>query len=216
MQGTWCMIPNIVLQDNRLTANAKILFGMIVTISGQRGFCVYDNKELSKEMQGLDTRTIQRYIGQLEACGYIAIDNSRGKRDIHMRLDGGFVVATKPVAGTPEKPNQDHVANGLIEFWASELEKASKHYRVPYRKRTATRGRMVKVNARLKDGLEVALIMHAIKGCVWSDFHCKGGYTDITYICRNSEKVEELALRYDMNKHERKKREDNEIPEFTG
>lgn len=216
MQASWCMIPDIVLRDERLTANAKILFGKIVCISGQGGFCDYTNAQLSEEMQGLDVRTVQRYIAQLEACGYIGIDSDRNRRDLHIRLDGGYVIATKPVAGTEEKPNTDHVANVLIQFWSRELEKASKFFRVPYRRRTATRARMDKVNARLRDGLTDSLIIHAIKGCVWNEFHIKGGYTDITLICRSTEKTEGFALKYDLLKEERKEREDNEIPEFTG
>lgn len=215
MQASWCIIPDIVLRDNRLTANAKILFGKIVCISGQGGFCDYSNAQLSEEMDGLDVRTVQRYIVQLEACGYVGIDKDKNKRELHIRIDGGYTIATKTAPTVEQKPSNDFVATKIISVWVGELEKASEYWGVPYRSRVATPARMQKVNARLKE-LDAETIIAAIRGCVWNEFHIKGGFTDITLICRSQEKVEWFALKNELLKKEREDREDNKIAEFTG
>jgi hypothetical protein len=53
-----------------------------------------------------------------------------------------------------------------------------------------TAGRRRAVKARLREGYSAERIHRAILGCAGSDFHVKGGHTDLTLICRSGEKVE--------------------------
>lgn len=222
MQGTWCMIPDVVLHDDRLTASAKILFGKILSLSSHWGFCVSSDDELAGEVGSAESSvdTVKRNLKALKDAGYISVAQSGGVRNIHVHMSGYVreTEAPKVDTGATIADLCDPLVkvSKLIEYWATELEAASEYWNMPYTRRTATKQRRKKVAARLKDGLSEDTIKDAIRGCVWNEFHIKGGFTDLTLICRSTEKAEEFALRWQILKKVRRERKANEIAEFTG
>ena len=212
------MIPDIVLRDNRLTANAKILFGKIICISGQKGFCDYTNAQLSTEMR-VDTRTIQRYLMQIESCGYAMVSLSGdGLKDrcIYLNTHGDSNWGEVPVVTAESNGSYDFSAANILHSWSKELKDSSEYWGMPYRERKVTDTRLRKVIARLNEGTDTQLLLDAIRGCVWNEFNIKGGHTDIELICRNMENVERYALKWDAIKRARIERKSGELVEFAG
>lgn len=99
--------------------------------------------------------------------------------------------------GTEEQPNSSPTgspsdrlaeqAQEIFEFWARVFGKGAGTKFTP--------GRRKAVLARLKEGYTVERLKRAILGCAGSEFHVKGGHTDLTLICRNGEKVEQFEAR---------------------
>ena len=63
-----------VMQNKKLVNGAKLLYFEIVAMSKKTGYCYANNKFLSDKF-GIDKRSIQRYLSQLEAEGIIRIDH---------------------------------------------------------------------------------------------------------------------------------------------
>jgi len=57
-------------------------------------------------------------------------------------------------------------------------------------KQLPTKRRVSKIKARLAEGYTVDDLKRAIDGVLSSDYHLKGGYTDIELICRDQAHVE--------------------------
>lgn len=84
--GYWAMIPPAVRRDDRLPANAKLLYGDIFALTKENGYCYASNDYLSG-LYGWTGRTVPRLLSALEECGYIYIEQVPGKeRRIYMGL----------------------------------------------------------------------------------------------------------------------------------
>lgn len=71
-QNSYSIIPTLLLEDITISASAKLLFGFINSYSNKYGYTTKSNKELAQKM-ATSTRTIQRYLNELEQNGYIKI-----------------------------------------------------------------------------------------------------------------------------------------------
>lgn len=207
----WCMIPDNVLKDDRLVANAKILYGKIIADSGRRGFCVSSNDELAEEV-GVDEHLIPQYIGDLEKYKYLR--NEDGGLYVTMQGDTSYEHKVKEKA--KEEPSYEFSTMLLFDYWNEELRKASEYWGVPFRGRKQTDTRLKKIATRLSDGFSVEDIKAAINGCVWNEYNITNGYTDLELILRNVSKVEQYIARWDVAKRNAKKNERNEFAEYTG
>lgn len=69
----YSIIPADVRYDNRLKANAKLLYGEITSLTQRDGFCWADNSYFA-ELYGVDHKTISRWISQLFDYGYIGVE----------------------------------------------------------------------------------------------------------------------------------------------
>lgn len=76
VQSFYAVIPADVRYDTRLTANAKLLYGEITALCNMHGFCWAKNDYFSK-LYNTSERSIQRWIEDLETCGYIRKDYQR-------------------------------------------------------------------------------------------------------------------------------------------
>ena len=72
----YAIIPADVRYDDRLTANAKLLYGEITALSGKNGQCWALNDYFAK-LYKVDKRTITRWITELKDCNYISIKIKR-------------------------------------------------------------------------------------------------------------------------------------------
>jgi hypothetical protein len=70
------IMPNTVLFDKKLTANAKLLFVLISSLCAQKGYCYANNKYLSERLN-IKERTVSRLISDLSK--YIEIDCPRNQ-----------------------------------------------------------------------------------------------------------------------------------------
>lgn len=75
MINTYSKIPRFVLNNNKISSNAKLLYGDLVLLCHKNGFCYATNKFLSSNM-GLSTRTITRLLKQLKEENLIKISYS--------------------------------------------------------------------------------------------------------------------------------------------
>lgn len=76
--GYYAIIPADVRYDDRLPANAKLLYGEISALIGAEGFCYASNSYFMK-IYGFSDPTISRLISALEKHGYIKRELERDK-----------------------------------------------------------------------------------------------------------------------------------------
>jgi hypothetical protein len=69
-------IPGDILDDDRISDGAKILYGKIARLSYKTGYCWASNKFLDGTKSG---RSASRFIAELRGAGYICIVNEYGK-----------------------------------------------------------------------------------------------------------------------------------------
>jgi rubrerythrin len=70
------VIPGDVLDDERLSDGAKIMYGKIARLSFKEGYCWAGNSFLDGTKSG---RNASRFIAELKNAGYIIIENKRSK-----------------------------------------------------------------------------------------------------------------------------------------
>ena len=88
--GYWAVLPASVRYDDRLTANAKLLYAEISALAQADGYCWASNQHLA-ELFGIDKKTVSRLISKLAEYGYIRVDVERS--------EAGQVVIRKIFAG---------------------------------------------------------------------------------------------------------------------
>lgn len=76
--GYYAIIPADVRYDDRIPANAKLLYGEISALIGAEGFCYASNSYFMR-IYGFSDPTITRLITQLEKAGYIKREMERDK-----------------------------------------------------------------------------------------------------------------------------------------
>lgn len=106
----YAIIPADVRYDERLTANAKLLYGEITALCNERGYCWATNRYFS-ELYGASDRSIRMWISSLAQCGYVEITENDGNRKItavtRQKISGGeeknFRGGRKKSSGGEEK-----------------------------------------------------------------------------------------------------------------
>ena len=68
--GFYAIIPATVRYDNRIPANAKLLYGEITALCNERGYCWATNAHFA-ELYDVKNRSITNWLGALEDAGYI-------------------------------------------------------------------------------------------------------------------------------------------------
>lgn len=66
----YAIIPANVRYDNRLTPNAKLLYGEITSLCNKKGFCWANNRYFS-ELYKVRIETVSIWINSLIKCGHI-------------------------------------------------------------------------------------------------------------------------------------------------
>lgn len=68
--GFYAIIPATVRYDNRIPANAKLLYGEITALCNERGYCWATNAHFA-ELYDVKNRSITNWLSALEEAGYI-------------------------------------------------------------------------------------------------------------------------------------------------
>ena len=74
--GYYAIIPADVRYDDRIPANAKLLYGEISALVGKDGYCFATNQYFS-DLYGMADETISRLISKLETAGHIKREMER-------------------------------------------------------------------------------------------------------------------------------------------
>ncbi len=73
----YIIMPLEVRNDERLTANAKLLYGDLLFLSQQKGYCYASNSYLAKRAN-ITVRSVIRQIQELKQTGYITAEYCKG------------------------------------------------------------------------------------------------------------------------------------------
>lgn len=71
--GYWAVIPATVRYDDRIPANAKLLYGEITALCDRKGFCWAKN-EYFAALFGWSADTVTRLIRKLRDTGYLDVE----------------------------------------------------------------------------------------------------------------------------------------------
>lgn len=76
MNSDYCKIPTMVKNNRHICSNAKLLYGDILLLCHQTGYCYATNKFLADSL-GLSVRTITKLIKELKEEKFIKISYSK-------------------------------------------------------------------------------------------------------------------------------------------
>lgn len=96
--GYWAVLPAGIRYDDRIPANAKLLYAEISSLTDKTGFCWADDAYFAALYQFSD-RTIRRLLAALEEAGYICIEREAGEHNVTLarRIYAGL----NPLAAAP-------------------------------------------------------------------------------------------------------------------
>ena len=77
--GMFITIPTIVVMDEELSGDEKLLFGVILSLSRTDGYCRATNAYLAKLMR-ISDRSVQRNIAALKKAGFIDVEVLRDEK----------------------------------------------------------------------------------------------------------------------------------------
>lgn len=106
--GYYAIIPANVRYDDRIPANAKLLYGEISSLIGKEGYC-YASNQFFADTYGWSLATITRLITSLEDNGYISrqlIKDSTGKvvqRKLFLDVSVPEIQPPIKIDGTPHQ-----------------------------------------------------------------------------------------------------------------
>lgn len=79
----YVQVPMAVLTDEKISSTAKLLMGLITTLSMKDGYCYASNRYLSNLLK-VSKRTISSSITTLRRNNYLKIDNEDSARKIYL------------------------------------------------------------------------------------------------------------------------------------
>jgi len=117
--GYYVTIPMIIVLDDRLKPNSKLLFGVIANLSSQYGYCFASNKYLS-EMLGYSVTSVSDFINELIQCGYLNRTDEVVKYGTQRKLSlnltySGKVFEKRPPLQEKQRPSSNKVNDPLQE-----------------------------------------------------------------------------------------------------
>lgn len=96
--GYWAILPAGIRYDDRIPANAKLLYAEISSLTGATGYCFADDAYFAGLYQ-MTERTIRSLLKALAENGYIRIEREAGEHNatVERRIYAGL----NPLAGAP-------------------------------------------------------------------------------------------------------------------
>lgn len=220
-------IPASVLHSNKLNSSQKVLWGIIFATVTENGVSYVSNEWLSQQ-RNVSISTVEKNLRELDQSGYLE-RNTIKEDEFGDALRRELIPIHHPaqITGTPEqrKPRknkekkkepkkkrnkketketnatherntQTHsVTQEVFNFW-----KSLRKNRLPdARKPKLTEAREMAIQDRLDEGYSVEDLKQAIAGCFSNDWNVERGFTGITLICRNADKVEQYIQWYKQN-----------------
>ena len=110
--GYYAIIPADVRYDDRIPANAKLLYGEISALIGAAGFC-YASNQYFANVYGMSCDSITRLISKLEEAGYIKRELEKDKsgqvvrRKIFLSVSVPQLQPPDNFAGTPLQKSRE-------------------------------------------------------------------------------------------------------------
>lgn len=104
--GYWAVLPATVRYDEKLPANAKLLYAELSALAQIDGYCWASNQHLGN-LFGVDKKTISRLISILAERGYIRVDVERNETGQVVRrkvFTGIFTVTQMEENSASDKP----------------------------------------------------------------------------------------------------------------
>lgn len=131
--GYYAVIPADVRYDDRIPANAKLLYGEISALIGAEGYCFASNQYFSK-IYGMSAETIARLITKLEKAGYIRRELERDKtgqiinRKLYLSVSMPDVQPLDEKINTPLQKNQEGIDEKVkdTDLSITNIEKENK------------------------------------------------------------------------------------------
>ena len=106
--GYYAIIPAAVRYDDRLQANAKLLYGEISALLNDEGYCFSNNAYFAQIYQ-ISERTVTNLIASLQKCGYIFVQMEHDasgqvkQRRIYLTASAGEGQPLENIFYTPRK-----------------------------------------------------------------------------------------------------------------
>ena len=82
-ESFWMVMPTWVFQSDKLTLKAKILYGVISTLTKKEGYCWASNNYLAKQ-SGISKRMVIYHIQALEHAGLVKTERGENTRKIYL------------------------------------------------------------------------------------------------------------------------------------
>ena len=129
--GYYAIIPADVRYDDRIPANAKLLYGEISALIGKDGFCYASNLYFAN-LYGMSNETIARLLTKLEKAGHICRVIERDNagqiitRKLYLKVSVPDVQGIDEKINTPRQKNQEGIDEKVKETNTSITEKESK------------------------------------------------------------------------------------------
>ena len=79
LRGLFITIPTCVVTDQELTDGSKLLYGFIISLAQQSGYCFATNAYLA-ELMNTSERSVQNYVRTLKNAGYIDVELIYGEK----------------------------------------------------------------------------------------------------------------------------------------
>ena len=73
-------IPIDLVKDHRISASAKLMYGVIDSFQRKSGVCCASNDRLAEELGGCTARTASKCIGELKEQGYIEVEAGNARK----------------------------------------------------------------------------------------------------------------------------------------
>lgn len=132
----YAVIPATVRYDNNVVPNAKLLYGEIIALCNEKGYCWATNDYFGR-LYSVSKRTISTWIKSLCDAGYIStefiLDNESQKVKVRCLkvVEKNFVALTKETYGPPRsrllKPHEENFAeNNTFNISSSQIFEKSK------------------------------------------------------------------------------------------
>lgn len=93
--GYWAVLPAVVRYDPQLRPSARLLYAEISSLTDQAGYCFASNAYFQRLFE-ISERTVIRLLRELEAAGYIRIEDRAGGKT-QRKIFAGI----NPAAGLP-------------------------------------------------------------------------------------------------------------------
>lgn len=131
--GYYAVIPADVRYDDRIPANAKLLYGEISALIGANGFCFASNQYFAK-IYGMSVDSISRLIKKLEDNGYVKRELEKDKsgqvvrRKIYLSVSMPQIQPPDNFADTPLQNNREGTCkkDGYTNPSITDIEKENK------------------------------------------------------------------------------------------
>lgn len=81
--GFDAVIPSYIRYDSRLSNDAKLLYGEIRALTNAYGFC-WASDDYFARLYNVSTKTIRRWIQNLEEVGHISVTKERNDEDLKL------------------------------------------------------------------------------------------------------------------------------------